>query len=1107
MPPDDFRAEPRTDTPRIWSSFAPTQLVAGRFEIVRFIGHGAMGAVYEAKDSELVEHVALKTIRPEIATDPQTRERFRHEIQLARRVTHPNVCRVFDIFHHHSHDSGSPSPTPDVTFVTMELLKGETLSERLRRSGRFTTTEALPIVEQLAAGLAAAHRAAVLHCDFKSSNVMLVPGEAGELRAVVTDFGLARARPVNDADTRTASDGAGTPAYMAPEQVEGHPPTAASDQYALGIVMYEMVTGLLPFRADTPLGTAVRRLQHDPPPPRTLVPDLDASWQSTILRCLDRDPASRFESVSAVPQALKAGSAPAIRSRRAIVAWALPAVAVAAVLGWMWYSRASTAPPRPAATVVALPSVPTRRPVAVIGFRNLSGRAESAWLSTAFAEMLTTELAAAQRLRTIPGEDVARMKVELELSDSESYARDTLAKIHKNLGTDLVVLGSYLAIPGTGRVRLDLRLQDAVGGVTLASFTDAGTEADLLELIARTGEKLRRELGGPQLSAAQAAGVKASQPANVDAARLYAQGLEKLRLFDAPAARVLLERAVAADAANPLAHSALADAWLALGYDAKARDAAKAAFDRSAGHGPAERLWVKGRYAEAGADWTSAIDAYRTLFNLLPDSLEFGLRLAVAQRSGTRSQDALATLDALRALPPPARDDPRIDLEEAYAAGALSQFVRAREAAARAAAKSRALGARLLQARAHVEEGWELWHLGQPNDGIARTEAARQIFTDAGDRNGVAKAMGNIAYITHMQGEAQKARGLYEEVLAVHRQTGNERGLAWTHNNLANLLADQGDIRGAKQMYGEALAVYRRTASDAGQAGTLGNIANLLQYEGDLAGSRRTHEASLTLYRKTGARMNVAIELTNIGTLLTHQGDLPGAHRHLEEALAIKRDLGNKSSTAFTLTALAELLLVKGDLAGARKAFEEALAIRMGLDQKARAAVSRLDLAQLLLEENRPRESTDLARETIDTFRNAAAVEDEAIAYALVARGELAQNRSLDAKAAIDRAVALLPRMETRSRALLVKIIAAQVKGKAGDWREPMSSLSTTLAEARRLGLVGIAFEARLALGEMELALGRRAAGRARLAALTKEAEALGFTLIARKAAKSRPFA
>ena len=365
----------------------------------------------------------------------------------------------------------------------MELLKGETLSERLRRIGRFTTVEALPIIEQLAAGLTAAHQAGVLHCDFKSGNVMLVPGAGGEVRAVVTDFGLARPRPVSDGETRSASlpaSGAGTPAYTAPEQVEGHTPTAASDQYALGVVMYEMVTGVRPFRADTPLGTAVQRLRHDPPPPRKFVPNSRrtlAGGDPAMSRSRPGGPIRQHRGGSAGPQG-GFDAAPAVRSRRRVIlTWALAAVlAVLVGTGVLWRSRVATGPPSGVLTTPL--SVTARRPVAVIGFRNLSGRADSAWLSSAFAEMLTTELAAGQKLRTIPGEDVSRMKVDLALSDSESYAKDTLLKIHKNLGTDLVVLGTYLAIAETGKIRLDLRLQDAVAGVTLASFTDTGTEAD-----------------------------------------------------------------------------------------------------------------------------------------------------------------------------------------------------------------------------------------------------------------------------------------------------------------------------------------------------------------------------------------------------------------------------------------------------------------------------------------------------------------------------------------------------------------------------------------------------------------------------------------------------
>ena len=176
-------------------TFNAGQLLGDRFKVVRFIGRGGMGEVYEAEDLELREHVALKTIRPEIVDDAGTIERFKREIQLARLVTHPNVCRIFDLFHHGAFLADGQAPAArDVTFVTMELLAGETLEQRLRRTGRVKTAEALPLVDQMADALAAAHRAGIVHRDFKSGNVILAapaPGTIGT-RVVVTDFGLAR---------------------------------------------------------------------------------------------------------------------------------------------------------------------------------------------------------------------------------------------------------------------------------------------------------------------------------------------------------------------------------------------------------------------------------------------------------------------------------------------------------------------------------------------------------------------------------------------------------------------------------------------------------------------------------------------------------------------------------------------------------------------------------------------------------------------------------------------------------------------------------------------------------------------------------------------------
>jgi serine/threonine protein kinase len=264
-------------------SFADGEVIAGRYTVTRFLAAGGMGEVYEVDDRALGERVALKTILPEIAADPTALERFRRETLLARKVTHPNVCRIFDIGHHQPEGAGDGE---EVTFLTMELLGGETLAARLKR-GRVPPEEALPLVRQIAAGLGAAHRAGVVHRDLKPANVFLVPERDG-VRAVITDFGLARTDAAGKAlaDMTGTGEVLGTPAYMAPEQLEGKVPTPATDIYALGLVLYEMVTGQRAFVGDTLFQIAIQRLQGEPTAPSVHLPGLDPLWEYTILRCL-----------------------------------------------------------------------------------------------------------------------------------------------------------------------------------------------------------------------------------------------------------------------------------------------------------------------------------------------------------------------------------------------------------------------------------------------------------------------------------------------------------------------------------------------------------------------------------------------------------------------------------------------------------------------------------------------------------------------------------------------------------------------------------------------------------------------------------------------------
>ena len=234
------------------AAFRGGDLVGGRYRIRRLLGAGGMGEVYEAYDQSLSELVAVKTVRATIADNPRAVDRLKLEVQLAHRVTHPNVCRVFD-FGVHQPALSEDAPVP---FLTMELLPGTTLAARLRERGPMVHTEIVQIAQQIAAGLAAAHKVGVIHKDCKSDNIILVETTDGSRRAALTDFGLAEVRSVAGAGTWQGLQFSGTPGYLAPERLAGAPATESSDVYALGVVLVDMITG---------------RIAAGPPRPSSLV--------------------------------------------------------------------------------------------------------------------------------------------------------------------------------------------------------------------------------------------------------------------------------------------------------------------------------------------------------------------------------------------------------------------------------------------------------------------------------------------------------------------------------------------------------------------------------------------------------------------------------------------------------------------------------------------------------------------------------------------------------------------------------------------------------------------------------------------------------------------
>lgn len=612
------------------------EMLAGRYRILESLGSGGMGEVYAAEDQDIGEQIAIKVIRPQTPFGPGLLDRLRREVQLARRVTHPNVCRVFDLGHHKHNNQ-------DFLFLTMELIRGETLSSRLKREDKIPSSEALLIATQLCQALDAAHRAGILHRDFKTSNVMLI-GSGGGVRAVITDFGIARLiRPQDESHGLTTAHGMvlGTPAYMSPEQLLGEDLTVASDIYSLGLVLYEMVTGSRPFRDESSWTETLKRLTTVPAAPVKVVPELDQRWNSTILRCLARDPAKRFSSALEVAESLsrRRGAAPMVLFRP-LVAVGVCLLLLAAVVLFVLRDR------------IWPPGLPDQKHIAVLPFTFIG--TDTATQATAYelSESLTGNLsrlqASEKSLWVVPWQEVKSQKPE-----DDVHAASVL-------GVNLLVTGELQKDAAGLHLRTELKDARSMRQLRSQTIEIAAPQVVLLQdkLLEQVAAMLQLHLPAEMLRH-----LPVDATAEPGAYEFYEQGRGYLLHLsagtpeDVDRAIALLEKAVEKDPNFALAYANLAFAYASKfrgTHDLKWLDKAKATCNRalSLNDKLAAAHLTLGIIHEETGDLDGAIHEYEQALQLDPTNDETLNRLSLAYDNAGRLLQAEALLkDALQRAP------------------------------------------------------------------------------------------------------------------------------------------------------------------------------------------------------------------------------------------------------------------------------------------------------------------------------------------------------------------------------------------------------------------------------------------------------------------------
>ncbi len=914
---------------------AEGRVLAGRYRIGDVLGLGGMGMVYRARDETLNIDVALKVLRDDLNAEADTRtlERFQQELVLARQVSHRNVVRI--------HDIGRDG---EVYFLTMDLVEGRSLKDILEEQGTLSVARALDITRQLALGLAAAHDMGVVHRDLKPANILVDKDNT----PYITDFGVARSA-ANKGLTRTGHI-VGTPDYLSPEQARGGELDGRSDIYSLGLILYEMLSGQLPFSGETFQEVLAQRTMGKPRDLAEIGVEVPPAVKRIIEHCLARDPGDRYDDAQQLAQDLGEGQATRVmhkrrgrQARHALLALSL-ALLVAGVAGsgyWI-FNKA-----RPVSTSGGDTAPAVRTGIVIMPLDDATGRDDLKWLRTGLPELAADQLGENRALQLVDPNRVLQTLADLNMMERPGTAAE-MRQAGELLGARQLVTGT---IRSAGQaIRIDARLTSidaAPGGSQSFSVEVAGGE-QVFELVSRFADALQQQLALPPSADLDEARLSTSE----SALRAYTEGTRQLYLGSSVEAAPLLELAVDMDPEFAAAWLRLSEAYEMLGFGDKSVQAIQNASNLLADSSSRTALEARAREAILTGDLERAQTALATLVERFPGDSEARVALALAHEDEGELEQAMKVLEKVLAEDP---NHPRawyLMGKYAILTGDMQSAID--DYLVRALVIQNRLGNQQGRADALNAMGVAYFRLGQLQQAEDHYRQAAEIRSRIGDQRGVASSRSNIARILVSQGKFEEARAEFAQAMTSREAIGDRPGIAVLHNEIGLLEENRGRYSEALSSYRQALQIRRQLGDKRALAESYSNVGfayfTLGEYDNASVYWQQALDTALALENQE----DIVLARQNIALLDFVRGRWDASLKGFVETLEEARNLGNPRIAAVSYGNLGRLALYQGRFVAADRSLAEAIEILAGLGDARGEAEYRLFKAQLRLALNQP---------------------------------------------------------------------------------------------------------------------------------------------------------